>query len=184
MTYTWSMSILKHVFFSLGHDWTFICLTYFYFCIISAFKKYNLLLSNRSTPKPASITFFVLPLCHNIHQIYLLMVCGATIMSPVHMKPFSKVYLHLLSWKGLSAIEQLLHIFLFCFYGILLNTASSLVSVLNQFRCKTSVSTRYSILFSGFSWFSNFSSSNSRLEMVTTCRSVFLFTYILSNQLL
>ena len=55
-------------------------------------------------------------------------------MSLLHIIPFSMVSLCHVSLKGLSTIEQLLHIFLFILSGVLLNMGSYLISILIRFQ--------------------------------------------------
>ena len=85
------------------------------------------------------------------------------------------VSLSLASLKCPSAIEQLLHIFLFILSWILLNLGSGPVFILNRFKGKTSFSIQCSIFSSAFTGFYTFSLSKSCLDCVLICN---LFPFI------
>ena len=117
---------------------------------------YNLLLSNIPATKPATLTFFVLTLYHNVYHHVHSLICDflgfVKLSLCLHCILYSfRWFLCLVFLKGFSAIEQLLYIFLFILSSILLYMGFCLVSILSIFRGKESFSTQCSILPSLFS---------------------------------
>ena len=97
-------------------------------------------------------------------------------MSPLNIMPFFIARLCLVSLKSISAIEQLIHIFLFILSDIWLNTSSSLLSIVCRFTGKMTISTQDSLLYTSFSGFSSFSFINSSLDRTSAYSLVFSFT--------
>ena len=101
------------------------------------------------------------------------------ILSQLNIMLIPIISVFLISFKDLSAVEQLFHIFLFILSSILLNTGSCLVSILNRFNSKMSFSTQCIILPFNFLAFSNFSSPLNSLDKEFPCKCVFSFTSIM-----
>ena len=110
---------------------------------------FNFLRINPTTTL-ATLTFFELPLYHNVHHHVPSLICPflefLEILLCFHYILFPSLWLIcFVSLKGLSANEQSLHIFLFLLSSILLNIGSCFVSILSGFNGKTSVSTKCNV---------------------------------------